>query len=499
MVDQPVPQPNAPAGLTEPDPRRWRALSVCLVAGFMTLLDVSIVNVALPSIQQGVDASPSDLQWIVSGYALTFGLVLVPAGRLGDALGRRRMFMLGVVLFTVASLAAGLAPAAWVLVVARLVQGVGGGLLNPQVSGLIQELFSGAERGKAFGLLGATIGISTAVGPITGGLIIRLLGADDGWRWIFFVNLPIGLAAVLLAMRWLPAPRDRRARERDDLDPVGVLLLAAALLALLLPLVESDRLGGTGWVLGVLGVGIGAGWVWWERRYSARGHTPLVDLRLFTLPGYSTGAAVGTLYFSGFTGIFFVLALYLQNGLGYSPLLAGLALTPFAAGSAVTSAIGGRVVTRFGRPLVTVGLVVVVIGLVVTDVVVGVADGRSVGWWAALPLLLAGLGSGLVISPNITLTLADVPVHRAGTAGGVLQTGQRIGTAAGIALVGAVFFAGVRSEGGYEAAVTMGLRVATGLVGVALVFALVELVVGRRRTDGASHPEISRTGAERPG
>lgn len=491
MADQPAPRAEDTTASSEaPDPRRWRALAVCLVAGFMALLDVSIVNVALPSIQGGLDASSSDLQWVVSGYALTFGLVLVPSGRLGDATGRRRMFLIGVTLFTVASLVAGLSPSAPVLVAARLVQGIGGGLLNPQITGLIQELFRGAERGKAYGLLGATIGISTAVGPVAGGLIIRLLGADDGWRWIFFVNLPIGLGAVLLAMRWLPgAPA--RTRSREDLDPVGVLLLGAGLAALLLPLVESGRgRGGTGWWAAVLGVALIGAWLTWERQYTARGHTPLVDLRLFQLPGYSTGAAVATIYFSGFTAIFFVLALYLQDGLGYSPLLSGLAITPFAAGSAVMSAVGGRIVTRFGRPLVTVGLVLVVVGLVVTDVVVGQVGSRDVGWWIALPLLVAGLGSGLVITPNITLTLAEVPVERGGTAGGVLQTGQRIGTAAGIALVGAVFFAGARSDGGYEAAVSLGLRVSTGLVAVALAFALVEVVVRRRR-----RPEADRSGS----
>ena len=193
--------------MTEPDPRRWRALAVCLVAGFMTLLDVSIVNVALPSIEVGVGATESDLQWIVSGYALTFGLVLVGAGRTGDAIGRRTMFIAGVIVFGISSLAAGLAPSSGVLVAARLFQGIGGGLLNPQVSGLIQELFTGRERGRAFGLLGATIGVSTAIGPVVGGLIIGLLGVETGWRWIFFVNLPIVVGAVLLALRWLPSPR----------------------------------------------------------------------------------------------------------------------------------------------------------------------------------------------------------------------------------------------------------------------------------------------------
>ncbi len=232
-----------------PDPRRWKALAVCLVTGFMTLLDVSIVNVALPSIRSGIGASEADLQWVVSGYALAFGLFLIPSGRLGDARGRRKVFVAGVVLFAVSSLAAGLAPTAEVLVVSRLVQGVGGGLLSPQVSALIQDLFRGKERARAFGLFGTTVGISTAVGPLLGGLIIGGLGVEDGWRWIFFVNLPIGVAAIVLALRWIPADRAGAGR-RESLDPVGVLLLGAAVLALLLPLVEGRQGGAaTGWWL----------------------------------------------------------------------------------------------------------------------------------------------------------------------------------------------------------------------------------------------------------
>jgi EmrB/QacA subfamily drug resistance transporter len=476
------------------DPRRWRALTVCLVAGFMTLLDVSIVNVALPSIEQGLQAPTSDLQWIVSGYALTFGLVLVPSGRLGDATGRRRMFIAGVVLFGLASLLCGVATGSTMLVGARLLQGIGGGLLNPQVSGLIQELFRGAERGHAFGLLGATIGLSTAVGPIVGGLILQAFGADAGWRWVFFVNLPIAVAAVVLAMRWLPPPPARRGR-REDLDPVGVVLLGAAVLALLLPLVETGHGGATGrtvspW-LALAGAALLLGFVLWERWVASRGHSPLVDLRLFAVPGYASGATVATLYFCAFTGIFFVLTIYFQRALGYSPLMAGLAVTPFAVGSGVTSFIGGRLVARFGRALVTLGLLLVVAGLAATDVVLAVAQGPATGWYTAAPLLLAGIGSGTVISPNITLTLADVPVPRAGTAGGVLQTGQRIGTAAGIALVGTVFFSELVGRPAHVAA-AVALGVATALTVLALLASAVDLRV-RRRAD--RDPELSRSAA----
>ena len=473
-------QATGAAPTAEPDPRRWKALWVCLVAGFMTLLDVSIVNVALPSIQTGVDATPSDLQWVVSGYALAFGLTLVPAGRLGDVLGRRTVFVVGVVLFGLASLTCGIAPNSTLLIVARLVQGAAGGILNPQVSGLIQQLFRGAERGRAFGLLGATIGISTAVGPVVGGVILDGLGEQRGWRWIFFVNLPIAVAAVVLAMRWLPDPPPRDPNRHVDADPLGVVLLGAGVLGVLLPVVETGR-GGSGvpgWVAVVGGVLLGT-FLWWERTYTRRGRSPLVDLALFRVPGYASGAAVGSIYFGGFTGIFFVLTIFFQQELGYSPLVAGLAVTPFAAGSAVTSAIGGRLVSRFGRSLVTGGLAVVLVGLMAVDVVLGAVHDASLGWWLAGPLLVAGLGSGLVISPNITLTVAEVPVERAGTAGGLLQTGQRIGTAAGIALVGAVFYSTAATGGGLDASTA--LRVAAALVGVALLASAVDLRGRRRR------------------
>jgi EmrB/QacA subfamily drug resistance transporter len=466
-------------GTATADARRWKALAVCLVAGFMTLLDVSIVNVALPSIRAGLDATESDLQWVLSGYALTFGLVLVPAGRLGDARGRRTVFIVGLVLFTLASAAAGIAPTAEVLVAARLVQGAAGGLLNPQVSGLIQQMFRPEERGRPFGLLGASIGVSTAVGPLLGGLLIHLGGAAEGWRWVFYVNVPVGIVAVVLAYRLIPA-RAAEPRRSESLDPVGVVLLGAGVLLLLLPLVQERQWPGPGkWLLLIPAAVLLAAFVGWERRYG-RTRQPLVDLALFGRRSYALGALIALLYFAGFTAIFFVITVYLQNGLGYSALLAGLAVTPFALGSAVASAVGGRIVNRRGRPLVAGGLALVVGGLAATVVALLLVPGRGGGWAIALPLLVAGVGSGLVISPNVTLTLAEVPVSRAGSAGGVLQTGQRIGSAVGIAVVGAVFFAGVATRGGWQEAVRHALLVAVALVAAALGAAMVDVVAGRR-------------------
>ena len=263
------------------------------------------------------------------------------------------------------------------------------------------------------------------MGPVVGGVILDSLGEQTGWRWIFFVNLPIAMAAVVLAIRWLPDPPARDRARRIDADPVGVVLLGAGVLGILLPVVETGR-GGAGvpWWVALVGLAFLGAFFGWERSYTRRGRSPLVDLALFRVPGYASGAAVGTIYFAGFTGIFFVLTIFFQQELGYTPLLAGLAVTPFAAGSAVTSAIGGRLVSRFERSLVTAGLTIVLVGVIGVDLVLGTVHDSSLGWWLAGPLLVAGIGSGLVISPNITLTVARVPVERAGTAGGLLQTGS---------------------------------------------------------------------------
>ncbi|MEU0480550.1 MFS transporter [Streptosporangium sp. NPDC006013] len=462
------------------DPRRWKALTVCLVAGFMTLLDVSIVNVALPAIRSGLNAPQSDLQWVVSGYALTFGLALIPAGRFGDMHGRRNVFVLGVVLFTLSSAAAGMAGDPRLLVIARLIQGMAGGVLNPQVSGLIQQLFRGAERGRAFGLLGTVIGFSTAIGPLLGGALIQLGGGPDAWRLVFYVNVPIGILAVVLAYRYIRPPA-RERRPRESMDPVGVLLLALGVVLVLLPFVEGQQWqGAERWPTLFAGLVVLAAFVAWERRYGRR-RQPVVDLFLFRRRSYALGALLGTLYFAGFSAIFFILTLYLQNGLGYSALEAGLATTPFAAGSAVAATLGGRTVTRLGRPLVVAGLLLVAAALGVTALAVRLVPGEHVAWAIALPLLLAGLGSGLVISPNQTLTLSEVPVAMAGTAGGVLQTGQRLGTAVGIAAIGSVFFAEVASSrGDYATAFRHSLLVAIAFVLVSLVVAVVDVVTARR-------------------
>jgi EmrB/QacA subfamily drug resistance transporter len=460
-----------------PDPRRWRALAVVLVAGFMVLLDVSIVNVALPSIAQGIHAGDSALQWIVSGYALAFGLVLVAGGRIGDARGRRPTLVLGLVVFTLASAACGAATNAVMLVVARLVQGLGGGLVTPQNSGLIQSLFRGDERGRAFGLFGGVVGVSTAIGPLVGGLLIQFGGSTNGWRWIFLVNVPIGILAIVLAYRTVPH-RKREAGEHHDYDPVGAVVLGLATVLVLLPFVESRAWsGGLKWTLLLPAALLGWGFVRWERSYRRQGHEPMVDLGLFGRRSYTFGTVLGLAYFAGFTGVFFIYSQFLQEGIGYTPFKAGLASMPWAIGGALSAVLAGRIVFRYGRALVAIGLGLVILGLLACWVILGSVHGGIIGLAIAGPFFVAGIGNGIVISPNQTLTLSEVPPRQGGAAGGVLQTGQRIGSAAGIAATGSLFYSLLPD---FPTAVRAGFLLIIGFIGVALVVAVVDMVTNRR-------------------
>ena len=419
-----------------PDPNRWRILGVTLTVGFMVLLDVTIVNVAIPSMRSALGTSAGGIQWVVSGYALAFGLTLVTGGRLGDAFGRRRMMLIGLTGFIASSAAAGLAPSIEVLVLARLVQGMAAGLLTPQNSGLIQTLFKGPERGTAFGLFGLTVSVSSAVGPVLGGAIIAVLGADHGWRWIFLVNVPIGLV-LLVAIRAMVPGRDPDAGGDTRLDLTGALLLGLTVLCVLFPVVRAESGSRTILLLVLLAPFLGYGFVRWERRVVHGGGAPLLDISLLRqVPGYASGLVVGTLYFTGFTGIFLVLSVYLQDGVGRSALATGLLLMPFAVGSAIASPVAGRLVTRIGRR-VTVGALLVMMSGVLSVALLApaVQDDSRLWLFLAVPLLVAGLGGGAVVSPNFTLTLADVPTRRGGAAGGAVQTGQRIGASIGAAVV----------------------------------------------------------------
>jgi len=456
------------------DPRRWRALIVTLAGGFMILLDVSVVTVAVPAIQQSLGTSASGVQWVVSGYPLTLGLVLVAGGRLGDAFGRRRIYLISLTGFVITSVFAGLAPTLTMLIIARLLQGLVAGLVTPQNGGLIQDLFRGQERGRAFGLLGATIGVSTAIGPVIGGLILDLFGDPEGWRWVFLVNLPFGALTLVLAFLFVPVTPTRSTR--SDIDVTGMILLGLTVLAIMFPVVQSDSGGFQRfWWLFVVAVPLGYAFLRWERRRVAAGRQPLLDMRLFAARGYPAGIAISSVYFCGFAGIFLVFAVYFQTGLGFSPLESGLAVTPFALGSAVSAWIAGRLVGQWGRLVTITGLAMIAVGLAVTGVLVLVVDEDHLFAALVLPLLVAGLGGGAVISPNTTITLTCVPPGMSGVASGVLQTGQRMGTAVGTAVLAAMFYATIgATDGGFSAGLAVALAGSVGLILVSLVLAIVE-------------------------
>ncbi len=467
----------------EPDPRRWLALITCCSALFMTLLDVSVTNVALPSIGRATGAAPFQLQWIISGYTLAFGLVPVLAGRLGDDHGRRLMFQIGVGSFAATSLLAGLAPTAGVLIGARVLQGLAGGLINPQVSGLVQQLFRGNERGRAFGVLGTTVGVGTALGPLVGGGLIALGGPQLGWRLVFFVNIPIGVAVILLARRLLPADR---ILGRHRLDILGAVLLGGTTFCVLFAAVQYDAL--RGWRLAALGVPalvLLTLFARRERRLTRLRQDPLVDVRLFQAPSYTSGVLLALTFFPAMAGLPLVLALYYQQGLGYTALESGLAVTAYALGSAIAAPLAGRVVTRVGRPLVVGATLTFGAGAVALAVLVHHAPASGVALVLAPALFVMGAGSGAIITPNQALTLMDVDPLIGSTAGGVLQTAQRIGLAVGQAVIGAVFFANLGSSGSnasrYGDALGAGVVATLGFIALAATVGIVDLLRTRSR------------------
>lgn len=475
------------------DPIRWKVLAVLLVTIFMSLVGVSIVNVALPSMQTSLHASESQIQWVLSGYALTFGVVLVAAGRAGDLYGRGALFIAGVAVFTLSSVAAGLAPDAHSLNVARLVQGLGSGLMGPQALGMIQQYFRGAERGKAFGLFGSTVGFSVAAGPLLGGLLIQAAGVDNGWRWTFFVNVPVGILSMILAFAWFPRPllsRPQKSapgakgapiKQPRNLDVVGASLLGLAVLALLWPFTQRQA-HPLVWLLVPLAFALAWSWAAWERAYSRRGLSPMVDLEIFETKSFFNGTLLITLYFLGVTSIWVLVALYMQDGLGRTALESGVVGLPGALMTIAVANWSGRSVMRYGRKVVIGGMIMVLIGLALSVLVVQLRAAYGVSeWWLLLTLAFVGGGQGAVISPNQTLTLEEVPLRYAGSSGGIMQTGQRIGTSVGITVISTIaFFVLARSD--WAQAATVGFVAIAVVVCLALAVAIRDLRI-RRQSD----------------
>ena len=481
---------------------RWEAFWVCVGVASLTILDLSKINVGLPAIEDSLGGGASELQLIVAGYALAFGLSLVPAGRLGDIHSRRLLFIVGLCSFTVASILCAVAPTIEFLVVARILQGVAAGIQMPQVLGLIQQLFQGESRGRAFGLFGAVIGISTAFGPTLGGFLIGLGGEEAGWRLMFWINVPLGLVALFFATRLLPK-RQKHEREHTELDLVGILLLGIATLGLMLPFVLTTGASTDDpnrWFWMVVFVLASAAFYWWERRFQRIGKSPVVHFSLFRTSSYRNGILIATAYFAAVPPYFLLVTLFLQEGLGLAPVYAGMVSISFALASAVTSWIGGRLVNRWGRQLVVLGLLTVVIGFVLVLLAGLFAPADIAPWLIAAAMTVTGAGGGLVISPNQTLTLTEVPVTEGGVAGSMAQVGQRVGTAIGVAAVISTFYATLYAEANQPDRVHVfrdgflnGILVVLGLVAVALVIALVDLF-GRRGEK--SHRPDSVTGED---
>lgn len=444
MNQTPQPAGGQPAGGN-------RILVVLLVPLFMSLMSVSVVNVALPAIEDGLAATSADIQWVLAGYALAFGVVLVAAGRAGDLWGRKPIFNAGILLFTVGSLAAGLAVDPLMLNLSRVVTGLGSGLLNPQIIGIIQNVFQGRARGRAYGFFGTIVGLGIAIGPTLGGVIIGALGPEWGWRVTFLINVPFGVLSAVLAVAWLHPPARHRATEArrtlGALDPVGVVLLAAAVVFVMLPFI----LPGT-WLLLAPAIVLLAAWWMWERRMKARypltGRAPMVDPMLFRIPSFSYSTATTSFLLGAMPGLWAVQAIVTQQGLGLSALAAGLTSLPPAVAIMVLSPWIGRHVHRRGPLFVVLGGVLAMIAVVLGMVAFHqIAAGAWPYWTLAACLFLFGPGQALLMTSTQVLTMHEVPLHAAGAAGGVSQTAQRVLTAIGLAAVTGAFYASLAASG----------------------------------------------------
>lgn len=431
---------HAPGSRSEADPRRWVALFVLLLASFMNLIDVTIVNVALPSLQADLGADPSEIEWVIAAYVLAFALGLLPFGRLGDVVGRTRMFLIGVGLFTAASALCGLAPSIEWLIGARVLQGLAGAIMTPQVMAIAQVTFPPEERGQAFSLFGLSAGLAAVAGPILGGLLI---GADFGgldWRPIFLVNVPVGILAVVAG--WFLIPRmPGHPGLRNDY--VGTLIFASSMVLLVYPLVEGRAFGWPLWVFAMMAaaaVGIGVFYLW-ERRMAATGLPQLLNFDLMTNRNFLLGILITAVFSSGIPGMFMVISLLLQAGFGFTPLQSGLTNTPFSVGVLVASIIAGRFGSRFLRGrLIAAGLLLVAGMSSLRWVISTIGD--SIDSLIFLPpLFVSGIGLGLGFSALFQSILAGVPPRDAGSASGALQAFQQVGSALGVALIGQIFFA----------------------------------------------------------
>jgi len=441
------------------DPRRWLALVVILIAGVMDLLDVTIVNVAAPSILRDLDATYAQFEWVVSGYVLGFAALLITGGRLGDIFGRKRIFLLGVAGFTVASALCGLAVNPGMLIGARFFEGAMAGLMVPQILAIIHVTFPPQERGKVFGIWGGVLGSASVAGVVLGGVLVQWNLAGWGWRPIFLVNIPVGLAA--LAAAWFVVP-ESRSPATLRLDLVGMVLAITGVLMLVYPLTEGRSLGWPAWTFALMGgsVVVLAVFVGYERWRTRTVGSPLVVLSLFRARSFSAGMMVWAIFFVASGAFFLVWTLYMQVGLGWTPLHAGLTAVSFAVGAAAGAGLSVQVFTpRFGRAALMAGALINAAGFAGYAWLSSHYGPGIHSWQMLVPLAVAGFGFGLVAAALVDLILTGVPVRDAGSGSGVLSTTQQVGMALGYALVGVIFFGLLASGSGHGVtAVTPGLR-----------------------------------------
>ncbi|OQR62453.1 MFS transporter [Streptomyces maremycinicus] len=462
-----------------------RVLTVCLAAGATTLLDQSVLNIAVPALRQSLSAGATDVQWIVSGYSLAFGLALVPGGSLGDVRGRKHLFLVGLSTFVLCGLVAATGGHPVTVVVARLVQGAGAGLVNSQVIGTLQDVFHGLDRARALGLYAVTGGVAAALGPALGGALVALCGPGTGWRLCLLLSAPCGAVTLWLAARRLPPPR--RVAAPGRLDLWGLVCVAALTLSLMLPFIRTPDSGGAValWVAAAL---VAAGALvlgqWWRVR---RGRVPLVHPALIRSAPYTLGTWVAMVNFGSALAAGLVLTLFLQSGLGLPALTTAAVTLPSAVAMGVSSAVAWRVVRRIGAHTVTLGLAVGVLALL------GGALATVTLPLAALPFVLAavqvaaGAAGGLTVSPNQARVLQHAPAEAAGVAGGILQMTQRIAAAVCLSAVSGIYLRGAAgTEGAPRTAFAVATMVCAGLLAAALPVsaALARVPSGARRVRG---------------
>jgi EmrB/QacA subfamily drug resistance transporter len=420
-------------------PRRWAMLPVILIAMFMAGFDIWAVNVAAPSLQRDLHVSDAALQLIVGGYAFMYASGMVTGGRLGDLFGYKRLFLIGVVSFALASLACGLAPTAGALVVFRLVQGLTGAVMVPQVVALITAAFPARERSRALGFYGATMGLGFVSGQILGGGLIQANIFGLGWRAVFLVNVPVGIVALIVATVVVPRVRGPR---RPRLDPLGAVGVSGALALALVPLTLGRDEGWPvwTWVSLALALPVLAVTFAWERRLTRAGGEPLLDLSLFRDRAFSAGLGLNFVALFFFGSFMFVLTLLLQNGLGLSPLHAGIVNLPLALTFIAMTLLGPRVAARLGPRSITLGAGFAVLGAVALALIARQDGGHLTGWDTAPATALIGVGQGLMVPSLMGAVLTHVRPQQAGAAAGVLTTTQQFSIASGVAIVGAIFY-----------------------------------------------------------